>query len=122
QQFDQEDQSRIRIDTRAAPWARGLVDGLSVLSLHAFETEHVALVRWAQHTRFTPHRHWGGEEIFVLEGVFRDEHGDYPAGTWIRSPHLSMHTPWTGAEGALIYVKTGHLGEQPPRQNDNPSR
>jgi hypothetical protein len=35
--------------------------------------------------------------------------GDYPAGTWIRSPHSSKHTPYTGPEGALILVKVGHL-------------
>jgi anti-sigma factor ChrR (cupin superfamily) len=79
-----------------------------VLPLHSHEAENVALVRWAPGTRFADHAHWGGEEIFVLEGTFQDEHGAYPAGTWIRSPHLSRHNPWSD-EGCLIYVKTGHL-------------
>jgi anti-sigma factor ChrR (cupin superfamily) len=56
-----------------------------------------------------PHRHWGGEEILVLDGVFEDEHGRYPTGSWLRSPHQSEHHPFTGPDGALIYVKTGHL-------------
>ncbi|WP_284223894.1 cupin domain-containing protein, partial [Brevundimonas denitrificans] len=56
-----------------------------------------------------PHTHDGGEEILVLEGTFHDESGSYPAGSWIRNPHTSRHTPHTGADGALIYVKTGHL-------------
>jgi hypothetical protein len=30
-------------------------------------------------------------------------------GSWIRSPRYSKHAPFTGAEGALIYVKVGHL-------------
>ena len=82
----------------------------SVLPLHEFGAEHVALVRWAPGTRFQAHTHWGGEEILVLEGVFSDEHGDYPAGSWIRSPHGSRHQP--GSEpGCLIYVKVGHLAE-----------
>ena len=97
------------IDTRGAQFLPGMVDGLSVLPLHQVEGENVALVRWAPNTVFNPHRHWGGEEILVLEGVFEDEHGRYPAGTWLRSPHLSQHTPFTREEGALIYVKTGHL-------------
>jgi len=42
--------------------------------------------------------------------VFFDEHGQYPAGTWIRSPCGSRHAPFTGAQGALIYVKVGLLG------------
>ena len=54
--------------------------------------------------------HDGGEEILVLQGLFRDEQGEYPAGTWLRSPRWSQHTPFTGPEGALIYVKVGHLG------------
>ncbi len=58
---------------------------------------------------FNRHRHWGGEEILVLEGVFQDERGSYPAGTWLRSPHLSEHKPFS-TEGCVIYVKTGHLG------------
>lgn len=112
-QFDAGDTKQKVVDTRAGEWLPGLVDGLTVLPLHEYAgpagVEHVALVRWAPNTHFKPHRHFGGEEIFVLEGRFEDEHGAYPAGSWIRSPHQSAHTPFTGEEGALIYVKTGHL-------------
>ena len=90
-------------------WRQGMVPGLTVTSLHQGLTKHTALVRWAPATHFNPHTHVGGEEILVLEGVFRDEHGSYPPGTWIRSPHLSNHRPFTGPEGATILVKVGHL-------------
>lgn len=110
QQFDVSDSEQKVVDTRATSWQPGLVPGLEVMSLHQHEGENVALVRWSSNTRFKPHTHWGGEEILVLDGVFRDEYGDYPAGTWIRNPHMSQHTPFTGDEGALIYVKVGHLG------------
>jgi len=40
---------------------------------------------------------------------FGREHGAYPAGTWIRSPHMSHHRPFTESEGATILVKVGHL-------------
>ncbi|MEI6794864.1 MAG: cupin domain-containing protein [Verrucomicrobiota bacterium] len=93
----------------ALDWRQGMVPGLKVTSLHQGLTKHTALVRWAPETRFNPHTHVGGEEILVLEGVFRDEHGSYPAGTWIRSPHMSNHRPFTGPEGATILVKVGHL-------------
>jgi anti-sigma factor ChrR (cupin superfamily) len=108
-QFTAADTRRVVIDTRAARWRQGLVPGLTVLPLHEHGPEHVALVRWAPSTRFMPHHHWGGEEILVLDGVFEDEHGTYPKGSWLRSPHLSAHNPFTGPHGALIYVKTGHL-------------
>ena len=107
-QFDVADSKRVVIDTPKAIFRQGLVPGLKVLPLHEFGTEHTALVQWAPGTKFQPHTHWGGEEIFVLEGVFSDEHGDYPAGTWIRSPHMSVHKPYSDV-GCLIYVKVGHL-------------
>jgi anti-sigma factor ChrR (cupin superfamily) len=102
------DTERVVVNTRTAAWRQGLVPGLRVLPLSEFETQHTALVRWAPDTYFNPHRHFGGEEIFVVEGVFSDEHGNYPAGSWLRSPHLSQHQPFS-REGCLILVKTGHL-------------
>lgn len=108
-QFDQDDTAQKIIDTQKHPWHQGLVDGLAVMPLHEFKSEHIALVKWAPYTQFQPHNHWGGEEIFVLEGTFYDEHGRYPKGSWLRSPHMSKHTPFTKEDGALIYVKVGHL-------------
>jgi anti-sigma factor ChrR (cupin superfamily) len=109
-QFAATDTQPVRIDTRAADWRPGLVEGLSVLSLHEHDGVSTALVRWVPHMRFHPHRHPGGEEILVLEGSLHDEEGDYPALTWLRNPRGSVHTPWAGPEGALIYVKVGHIG------------
>ena len=107
-QFDAADTEQKVIDTNAADFQPGLVPGLSVLGLHSHGTESVALVRWQPGTKFNQHRHFGGEEILVLEGTFQDEFGDYPKGSWLRSPHMSQHTPFS-EEGCLIYVKTGHL-------------
>lgn len=108
-QFDQADTEQKTIDTLNSAWHQGLVDGLKVMPLHEFASEHVALVKWEPNTQFKSHQHWGGEEILVLAGTFYDEHGSYPEGTWLRSPHMSKHTPFTKEDGALIYVKTGHL-------------
>lgn len=106
-QFDPRDRETVRIKTRTAEWQQG-IGGLQVMPLHNFEHEHVALVKWPAGERFQPHRHFGGEEIFVLSGTFKDEFGEYPAGTWIRSPHMSEHFPFV-EEDTIIYVKTGHL-------------
>ncbi len=108
-QFCPGDDQSVQIDTRSAQWYQGMVSGLTVLPLHEFNGVNTALVRWAPDTVFNRHIHPGGEEIFVLEGVFHDEYGSYPTGSWIRSPRYSQHTPFTQFEGALIYVKTGHL-------------
>lgn len=110
-QFHPLDNATVRINTLTRPWYPGLVPGLSVMPLHEFDGVGTALVRWAPNTVFNPHVHPGGEEILVLEGVFHDEHGSYAAGSWIRSPRYSKHAPFTKEEGALIYVKTGHIDE-----------
>lgn len=63
-----------------------------------------SIVRYAPHSRFSRHMHEGGEEFFVLEGVFQDEHGDYPAGSYVRNPPTSAHTP-SSEPGCTILVK-----------------
>jgi anti-sigma factor ChrR (cupin superfamily) len=106
-QFQDDDQRSLRINTRQQPWLPGQ-GGLQVMPLHNHGTEHTALVKWPADEVFQPHTHFGGEEIFVLSGTFNDEHGSYPAGCWIRSPHLSQHHPFVN-EATVIWVKTGHL-------------
>ena len=109
-QFAALDLEPVRIDTTKQVWRPGLVRGLSVLPLHSHDGVDTALVRWAPNTHFNQHAHPGGEEILVIEGLFLDEAGAYPASSWLRSPRWSRHTPYAGPQGALIYVKVGHLG------------
>ena len=62
------------------------------------------IVRYAPGSQFSAHTHTGGEEFIVLDGVFQDEHGDFPTGTYVRNPPTSEHTP--GSEkGCTIFVK-----------------
>ncbi|WP_045494698.1 cupin domain-containing protein [Vibrio hyugaensis] len=106
-QFAPDDLKTVRINTNEAQWLQG-IGGLQVMPLHDFEHEHVALVKWPKNERFQPHRHFGGEEIFVLSGEFNDELGHYPQHTWLRNPHMSEHFPFVDQE-TIIWVKTGHL-------------
>lgn len=69
-----------------------------------------SIVRYQPGSGYSAHTHGGGEEILVLEGSFYDEHGAYPAHSWLRNPKGSTHTPFTRNDSALIYVKTGHIG------------
>lgn len=62
------------------------------------------IVRYAPGSTFSAHAHTGGEEFIVLDGVFQDEHGDFPTGTYVRNPPTTSHTP--GSEkGCIIFVK-----------------
>ncbi len=108
QQFDPNDQEYVRIDTYKAEWLAGQIEGLQVMPLHEYGTEQIALVKWEPGTSYERHVHERGEEIYVISGVFADEHSIYPQGTWIRNPAGSEHTPYSD-EGCVIYVKNGHL-------------
>lgn len=106
-QFALGDNEHVVIDTKATNWSPG-IGGLSVMPLHSYKGESTALVKWPKGERFELHRHFGGEEIFVIKGEFIDEHGRYPQGSWVRSPHLSEHSPYVEQE-TIILVKVGHL-------------
>lgn len=80
-QMDDKDAQRVVVRPADHRWQQGLVSGLSVMGLSEFGTVHTALVKWAPGTSFHKHQHYGGEEIFVLQGTFQDEYGDYPSGT-----------------------------------------
>ncbi|MEI6828933.1 MAG: cupin domain-containing protein [Synechococcaceae cyanobacterium ELA445] len=108
QQMHPADQGRVMIDSRQGPWHPAPVAGLELLPLHHWGSENVDLRRLAPGTVVPHHSHPGGEEILVLEGVFQDDHGTYPAGSWLRQPPGSAHRP-TSQQGCTIWVKSGHL-------------
>lgn len=72
------------------------------------------IVRFAPESKFSPHIHTGGEEFLVLDGVFQDEHGDYPKGSYIRNPPMSKHTPGS-KEGCTILVKLWQMKKSDAR-------
>jgi len=61
-------------------------------------------VRYEPRSRFPAHDHPDGEEILVLEGVFSDEHGDWPAGTYLLNPEGFRHAPFSDP-GCVLFVK-----------------
>ena len=63
-----------------------------------------SIVRYAPRSCFPPHVHGGGEEFLVLEGEFQDEHGVFPAGSYVRNPPQSRHTPGS-TPGCVLFVK-----------------
>ena len=101
---------QIIIDTNTATWQASKFDGIETLPLYSEDAhpEDIHLTRFAAETSVPMHVHSGGEEIFVLDGVFSDEAGDHGVGTWLRYPIESSHSDWTN-EGCVIYVKKNHL-------------
>jgi len=62
------------------------------------------IVRYAPESHFSPHVHTGGEEFIVLEGIFEDDYGNWPTGSYIRNPPTSKHQPGS-KNGCVIFVK-----------------
>jgi len=69
-----------------------------------------SIVRYDPNSHFSAHVHTGGEEFYVIAGTFQDEHGDFPAGSYIRNPPNSSHTPGS-KEGCTIFVKLWQFDE-----------
>lgn len=98
---------RAAVHSAQEPWVASPMAGVDRRMLDRIGDEvarATTIVRYAPGSKFSPHVHTGGEEFLVLEGVFQDEHGDFPAGSYIRNPPESSHTP--GSEpGCTIFVK-----------------
>ncbi|MGI3128835.1 cupin domain-containing protein [Halopseudomonas pachastrellae] len=70
-----------------------------------------SLVEYLPGARFPAHYHPAGEEILVLDGVFSDQSGDFPAGSYLRSPAGSSHAPFSQS-GCVIFVKLNQFAAE----------
>ena len=98
---------RVLIHTDTIDWVASPMKGVDRRMLDRIGDEvarATSIVRYAPESKFSAHTHGGGEEFIVLEGVFQDEHGDFPPGSYIRNPPTSSHTPGSD-KGCRIFVK-----------------
>ena len=98
---------RVSVHAATAPWVASPMPGVERRMLDRIGGEvarATSIVRYAPDSKFSAHVHSGGEEFLVLEGVFQDEHGDYPVGSYVRNPPQTSHTPGA-AQGCTIFVK-----------------
>lgn len=98
---------RAAVHAARLPWTPSPIAGVDRRMLDRIGGEvarATTIVRYAPASRFSAHVHDGGEEFVVLDGVFSDEHGDYPAGSYVRNPPTSRHTPGS-KPGCTIFVK-----------------
>lgn len=99
--------ARAVVQADQEPWVASPMQGVDRRMLDRVGDEvarATTIVRYAPGSAFSAHTHTGGEEYLVLDGVFQDEHGDFPVGTYVRNPPTSSHTP-SSAPGATIFVK-----------------
>jgi len=95
-------------DTSRMPWTpspSGSVWRKRVHLVGPTESGQVtSVVRYEPHSSFPAHDHPEGEEILVLDGVFSDEHGDWPAGTFLLNPEGFRHAPFS-EPGCVLFVR-----------------
>jgi hypothetical protein len=100
--------TRVSINTQALEWVPspgGHVLRKRVHRVGPAESGQVtSVVRYPAGAQFPAHDHPGGEEILVLDGVFSDEHGDWPAGTYLLNPEGFRHSPFS-KQGCTLLVK-----------------
>ncbi|CUJ98845.1 anti-sigma factor, putative, ChrR family [Ruegeria denitrificans] len=99
--------SRVVVHSDQLEWQASPMKGVDRRMLDRIGGEvarATTIVRYAPGSKFSAHTHTGGEEFIVLDGVFQDEHGDFPAGTYVRNPPTSAHTPGS-KPGCTIFVK-----------------
>jgi len=106
-QFAPGDDTQLRIDTQAEPWLPCHGD-VETQPLHKFGSERVCLVFWPAGASLPRKRFEGGEELYVIRGTLEDEHGQYPAGTWVRTATHQPHTPRAKID-TLVWMKVGHF-------------
>ena len=98
---------RASVHAARVPWVPSPIAGVDRRMLDRIGDEvarATSIVRYAPESRFSAHTHGGGEEFLVLDGVFQDEHGDYPVGSYVRNPPTTRHTPGS-APGCVLFVK-----------------
>lgn len=98
---------RVAVHAARLPWVASPIAGVERRMLDRIGEEvarATSIVRYAPASRFSAHTHGGGEEFLVLDGVFQDEHGDYPAGSYVRNSPTTRHTPGS-APGCVLFVK-----------------
>jgi len=97
----------VAVRVNALEWVASPMPGVDRRMLDRVGAEvarATSIVRYAPGSHFAEHTHGGGEEYIVLDGVFQDEHGDYPAGSYVRNPPGTRHIP-ASEQGCTIFVK-----------------
>ena len=99
---------------RADDWVTSPESGVDRLMLDRIGEEvarATSIVRYAAGSSFSKHIHAKGEEFLVLDGVFSDETGDFPQGTYVRNPPGSSHAPHSD-DGCRIMVKLRQFDDE----------
>ena len=101
------------IDFDAIEWraTRHLGISLRVLRRDEAAGDATVLIRMAPGCAYPAHRHKGPEEVFILQGGYRDDRGEHRAGDYVLNAPGSAHRPVALEGGAdCIMLAFAHGG------------
>lgn len=98
----------MRFDPMAVDWTPSKRAGVfvHVLWSDGATADSAVLVRMDPGCRYPRHRHLREEDVLVLQGAYRDELGEHPAGSFRRYASGSVHSPVAldGAEACVLFA------------------
>jgi len=107
-------EERVVVQSSKIEWIPSPTSGISrrILERDGNEVARATtIVRFDPQRKFPEHTHYGGEEFFILEGIFSDASGDYTKGTYVRNPINSIHSPWSDP-GCIALVKLYQMTDE----------
>ena len=109
-QMSADETQHVAIDTKdVTNWQRQ--GSRDVCELYSDTTEKVSLQRINVGEVLFADKTAGGAELLVLEGTLIEAEQTYQRGGWIRLPVDATSEIVAGANGATVYLKTGHLSQ-----------
>ncbi len=102
-----ETRSRVKTNIYESAWQVGIIPQIEFKLLYqqVGYPEKVWVERWQPGTSLSNVVETEVKEIFTIDGIWRDELGTYPTGSWLRYPPNCPYNP-ASETGCLIYVKT----------------
>ena len=118
QELNADHSKRVVVETANMEWETSEADGVLRKRMERIDAKPepvTTIVRYQEKSAFPAHQHLNGEEIFVLDGTFSDDHGDYEAGSYLRNPAGTTHSPFS-EQGCTIFVKLQQFQDSDSKQ------
>lgn len=99
-------------DLNSINWNATRYEGIFVNILRRDENsgDATVLIRMRPGFSYPAHRHLGLEEVFILQGGYRDHEGEWRAGEFIENEARSIHAPKALEGEDCIMVVFAHQG------------
>jgi anti-sigma factor ChrR (cupin superfamily) len=109
----------VLLDPSRLPFRATRHPGVGIVFLHSEESGRATvLIRMAPGASYPGHRHTGPEELFILQGGYRDHLGDHVAGEYVRYEAGTAHRPVALPGVACIFFAIAHEGIEPLDHDD----